>query len=653
MSIPPIARRHSRQAVAKLTHRACARRAVFLCLLFLPLAAALIAATPAHATSHCQFVLGFKTLRDLIGHGVVGECLENEHYNATGDSVQQTSGGLLVWRKADNWTAFTDGYRTWLNGPYGLQQRLNTERFEWEADYADFAPAAATPALTREALRNAEYQLYQEKVRLRDGVLARKLEIGQEIWLLHDRIAFGDLNNDGVNDAAVVLSYNGGGSGTFYNLLAVRNDNGVPVHIASYSIGDRIRLDALEIAAGVITVRMVAHGPNDAACCPTQDTIATFRLSGSGFELLSEVPPGQLTATLKRDEGPAIDPTLAHAFHVMRSTSIGNEVAEKFVRLSASAQFGLLEGSISRYSSASNAITISEVYRQESPEALAYTLIWPTIGLSLFSDSGAPKSWEACMLRIIGQHVTQAQWWQEKFGANGKQNPTQLERGANSTLASYRDGRLEGWVRSYDPYREHCAHYGEPPPVPTATPVPSLTLPWDYLEIDLGNLLEKEGYTRGSAAFSYTYNHLSGKYGYLPHSLFLAWLDAGGRGVGDATPELWQDFYRAFLFNQEFRRTSIVSVGQYLKANTHLGPVLTAFLKAEHIGTYEERVLFVASVQNAMLLSLPRWMADRIGGTRDCLSTPSCNRVWFELRGSLDGKDLSALPAIPSPWYKN
>lgn len=88
------------------------------------------------AAAECQFVLGFKTLRDLIGHEIVGECLENERYAANGDSVQQTTGGLLVWRKADNWTAFTDGYRTWINGPYGLQQRLNVELLQWEAEAA-------------------------------------------------------------------------------------------------------------------------------------------------------------------------------------------------------------------------------------------------------------------------------------------------------------------------------------------------------------------------------------------------------------------------------------------------------------------------------------------------------------------------------------
>ena len=103
------------------------------------------------AAAECQFVLGFKTLRDLVGHDVVGECLENEHHNEIGDSVQQTTGGLLAWRKADNWTAFTDGYRTWVNGPIGLVQRLNTERFEWEADYAP-GGGIATPTPTTAAV---------------------------------------------------------------------------------------------------------------------------------------------------------------------------------------------------------------------------------------------------------------------------------------------------------------------------------------------------------------------------------------------------------------------------------------------------------------------------------------------------------------------
>jgi hypothetical protein len=96
-------------------------------------AAALLTPTaPAAAQGACEFKLGFELLADRIPDAV-GRCLENEHHNpANGDALQRTTGGLLVWRKADNFTAFTDGARTWVNGPFGIQQRSNEQRFFWE-----------------------------------------------------------------------------------------------------------------------------------------------------------------------------------------------------------------------------------------------------------------------------------------------------------------------------------------------------------------------------------------------------------------------------------------------------------------------------------------------------------------------------------------
>src|SRR3990172_6864213 len=95
----------------------------------LPLAAA---AAPTAIGSDCQYVLGFKSLHDAIPEAV-GDCKTDESHNPlNGDGLQITSKGMLVWRKADNAIAFTDGYRSWVAGPLGIQQRLNTERFEWE-----------------------------------------------------------------------------------------------------------------------------------------------------------------------------------------------------------------------------------------------------------------------------------------------------------------------------------------------------------------------------------------------------------------------------------------------------------------------------------------------------------------------------------------
>jgi hypothetical protein len=110
---------------------------------------------PPGSTPPCQFRLGFATLAQL--HSGMGRCIEDEHYTPEGNAEQRTQGGLMVWRKADNWTAYTDGYRTWINGPNGLEQRLNAERFPWEPDAgapgttlvrppAPPAPPAAEPA---------------------------------------------------------------------------------------------------------------------------------------------------------------------------------------------------------------------------------------------------------------------------------------------------------------------------------------------------------------------------------------------------------------------------------------------------------------------------------------------------------------------------
>ena len=113
-----------------------------------------IAPGTAHAQG-CDYRLGFKAIHDQIPN-IVGACKTDEKYDERGNSLQETANGLMEWRKADNFTAFTDGYRTWVNGPCGIEQRLNTQRFPWEANpeglavvssHCGTAPAAqAAPA---------------------------------------------------------------------------------------------------------------------------------------------------------------------------------------------------------------------------------------------------------------------------------------------------------------------------------------------------------------------------------------------------------------------------------------------------------------------------------------------------------------------------
>ena len=63
-------------------------------------------------------------------------------------------------------------------------------------------------------------------------------------------------------------------------LCAVINDQGQPKNVGRTDLGDRVKINSLNIQAGKIIIDMVTHGPNDPACCPTVKSIATYVLVG-------------------------------------------------------------------------------------------------------------------------------------------------------------------------------------------------------------------------------------------------------------------------------------------------------------------------------------------------------------------------------------
>jgi hypothetical protein len=157
------------------------------------------------------------------------------------------------------------------------------------------------PALTVEQLKNADYVVsafgtgaslpYQ----LTDG----KYENGSgstfvSLTLL-DFFSFGDLNKDGLGDAAVLLAENYGGTGVFVSLAVVLNENGQPRHKASYLIDDRPQIDALDLRDGTIFLDAVVHAPNDAGCCPEMQVTRAFQLVGDSITLVH--------ATTRLDDG--------------------------------------------------------------------------------------------------------------------------------------------------------------------------------------------------------------------------------------------------------------------------------------------------------------------------------------------------------------
>jgi hypothetical protein len=96
---------------------------------------------------------------------------------------------------------------------------------------------------------------------------AERLVSDAELEALH---AIGDLDGDGSPDAAVVLAWSGGGSGTFFELFAVLNEAGGLRPLEGLQLGDRIDLKQIAVQEGRIRVGFVGAGPDDAACCPSK-----------------------------------------------------------------------------------------------------------------------------------------------------------------------------------------------------------------------------------------------------------------------------------------------------------------------------------------------------------------------------------------------
>ncbi len=144
--------------------------------------------------------------------------------------------------------------------------------------------------LTVEMLKNAEYHvdfIPGDVAKLTDGEYREEYvtDTGMHlVAMVHFELyEFGDLNGDGVEDAAVILSANAGGSGTLVTLEAVINDKGVPRQVATASLPLGSWAKSVFTEAGEITVDMVTVGPGDAFCCPTMETTQKYRLEGDTF----------------------------------------------------------------------------------------------------------------------------------------------------------------------------------------------------------------------------------------------------------------------------------------------------------------------------------------------------------------------------------
>lgn len=153
-------------------------------------------------------------------------------------------------------------------------------------------PATPTAAPDQVAeIRNAQYQLSLtdsiEVVQLSDGKFERGTPGGADFIsvFVTEFVAVGDLNADGADEIAAMVSENYGGTGVFVFLVVYANVNGTLTFQTSSMVDDRPQLNALSIENGEIFLDAVIHGFEEPMCCPTLRTTRHYRLVDNQLDM--------------------------------------------------------------------------------------------------------------------------------------------------------------------------------------------------------------------------------------------------------------------------------------------------------------------------------------------------------------------------------
>ncbi len=147
-------------------------------------------------------------------------------------------------------------------------------------------PAPEVATLTPDSLRAATYRgILDDPVTLEDGrydgpPVAPGSASRPVVRLVPGMTATGDLAGDEVDEAAVVLAHNAGGSGVFMHLAVVEATGRGPDNIATVLLGDRVKVTSVAIEDGRIRAQLVEHAPDDPMCCPTRQVERAWLFDG-------------------------------------------------------------------------------------------------------------------------------------------------------------------------------------------------------------------------------------------------------------------------------------------------------------------------------------------------------------------------------------
>ena len=136
---------------------------------------------------------------------------------------------------------------------------------------------------------NATYTIEGEPITLINGKAEKEIAIGSASKIevmAWGQPAAGDLNADQSNDAALILTYSVGGSGTFYYVAATLKDpqSGVATGTNAILLGDRIAPQNISVGDGKIVVNYADRKSNEPmSVSPSIGITRTFEIQGTAL----------------------------------------------------------------------------------------------------------------------------------------------------------------------------------------------------------------------------------------------------------------------------------------------------------------------------------------------------------------------------------
>ena len=135
---------------------------------------------------------------------------------------------------------------------------------------------------------NTSYLIDNERIKLENGSKEWQAAPGSSSRIkiaIAGEPVYGNLNRDNMEDAALFIIYQGGGSGTFYYIGAALSERGQYRGVNTILIGDRIKSPVARIQNGLITVTYFDRRPDEPmAAVPTLEQTRYFIVEESSLQ---------------------------------------------------------------------------------------------------------------------------------------------------------------------------------------------------------------------------------------------------------------------------------------------------------------------------------------------------------------------------------